>query len=139
MNYYNKQRVKTVFPHRYSKMFYDFWWSHKALWNSWLERLKDEKDCLILVTGDTGSGKSHFTGNFCLKHARHEDNFILNDKSKMFSKDNFIIDPDEFAYKMITKQGQVLWGDEFRRGANRRNWYSPIPLRSKMKLSFSPF
>jgi len=73
------------------------------------------------------SGKSHFTGTFCFKHAMKEPNFILNDGTMMFNpKENFIIDPDEFAYKMITKEGQVLWGDEFRRGANRRNWYSPI-------------
>lgn len=120
-------RKKTVFPHRYSKIFYDYWWSHTAFWNALLERLKIEKDVLILVSGDTGSGKSHFTGNFCLKHAIKEPNFILNDGTTMFDpKENFIIDPEEFAYKMISKEGQVLWGDEFRRGANRRNWYSAI-------------
>jgi energy-coupling factor transporter ATP-binding protein EcfA2 len=120
-------RKKTIFPHRYSKIFQDFWWSHTALWNAWLSRLKNEKDCLILITGDTGAGKSHLTGNFCLKHAIKEENFILKDGSPMFNpKENFIIDPEEFAYKMITKEGQVLWGDEFRRGSNRRSWYSPI-------------
>jgi len=123
---FNRSINKTIFPHRYSKIFYDFWWSHTALWNAWLGRLREEKDVFCLITGDTGSGKSHFTGTFCLKHARKEKNFILNDDTTMFSKDNFIIDPEEFAYKMITKEGQVLWGDEFRRGANRRNWYSPI-------------
>lgn len=118
---------KTIFPHRDAKMFYDFWWSHKAFWNALLERLKDEKDVLILVTGDTGAGKSHFVGNFCLKHAKKEPNFIKNDGSMMFDpKEDFIIEPEEFAYKMVSKQGQVLWGDEFRRGSNRRNWYSPI-------------
>jgi energy-coupling factor transporter ATP-binding protein EcfA2 len=92
-----------------------------------LERLKVEKDVMILITGDTGAGKSHLTGTFCFKHAEKEDNFIVNDGTKMFiAKENFIIDPEEFAVKMITKEGQVLWGDEFRRGSNRRNWYSPI-------------
>jgi len=82
---------------------------------------------MVLITGDTGSGKSHFTGTLCFKHAEKEDNFILNDGTKMFlPEENFIISPEEFAYKMITKEGQVLWGDEFRRGANRRDWYSPI-------------
>lgn len=122
-----RYRKKTIFPHRRSKIFYDFWWSHKAFWNALLERLKNEKDAMILITGDTGSGKSHFTGNFCLKHAIKEPNFIKNDGSMMFNpKENFIIDPEEFAYKMINKEGEVLWGDEFRRGSNRRNWYSPI-------------
>ena len=73
------------------------------------------------------SGKSHFTGTFAFKHAMKEDNFILGDGSKMFiPKENFIIDPDEFAYKMITKEGQVLWLDEARSVANRRNWFSAI-------------
>jgi len=122
-----KQRTKTIFPHRYSKMFYDFWWTWAALWKSLLERLKIEKDCFILITGDTGSGKSHFAGNLCLKHAAKEPNFILNNKTKMFiPKENFIIDPEEFAYKMITKEGQVIWLDEARRVANRRKWFSSI-------------
>jgi energy-coupling factor transporter ATP-binding protein EcfA2 len=120
-------RKKTIFPHRYSKIFYDYWWSKTALWNSFLERLKLEKDVMVLVTGDTGSGKSHFVGNLCFNFGEKEDNFILNDGTKMFNaNENFIISPEEFAYKMITKEGQVLWGDEFRRGANRRDWYSPI-------------
>ncbi len=122
-----KQRAKTIFPHRYSKIFYDFWWTWTALWESLKGRLKIEKDCFVLITGDTGAGKSHFTGNLCLKHAAAEPNFILNDGTKMFiPKENFIIDPDEFAYKMITKEGQVIWLDEARRVANRRKWFSKI-------------
>lgn len=82
---------------------------------------------MILVTGETGAGKSHFVANMCFNFGEREDNPVLNDGSKMFlAEENFIISPEEFAYKMITKEGQVLWGDEFRRGANRRDWYSPI-------------
>lgn len=122
--YFNK---KTIFPHRYSKIFYDWWWSKTALWKAFMKRLEIEKDVMVLVTGDTGSGKSHFTGTFCFKHGEKEENPILKDGSKMFiAEENFIIDPEEFAVKMITKEGQVLWGDEFRRGSNRRNWYSSI-------------
>lgn len=124
---FTRWKTKTIFPHQYSRIFGDYWWTQKALWHAMLERLKIEKDVMVLVTGDTGSGKSHFTGTMCFKHAMIEDNFILNDETKMFTpEENFIISPEEFAYKMITKQGQVLWGDEFRRGANRRDWYSPI-------------
>lgn len=73
------------------------------------------------------SGKSHMTGTLCFKHGAKEDNFVLGDGTKMFiPNNNFIIDPDEFAYKMITKEGQVLWLDEARRVANRRKWYSKI-------------
>jgi hypothetical protein len=126
---FNFQRggVKHVFPHRYSKVFYDFWWSKTALWNSWLARLREEKDCFILISGDTGAGKSHFTANMCFNFGEKELNFVLNDGTTMFNaEENFIIDPDEFAYKMITKEGQVLWLDEARRVANRRKWFSKI-------------
>jgi len=123
----SEYRKRTIFPHKYSKIFYDYWWSKAALWQSFLERLKIEKDVMILISGDTGSGKSHFTGNICFNFGEREDNLVLKDGTKMFiPEENFIISPEEFAYKMITKEGQVLWGDEFRRGANRRDWYSPI-------------
>lgn len=118
---------KTIFPHRDSKKFYSYWWSKKAFFGSLLERIRDKKDAMILVTGDTGVGKSHCTGTFCFKHGEKTDNFITNDGTKMFiAKENFIIEPEEFAYKMVTKSGQILWGDEFRNAANRRNWFSPI-------------
>jgi len=58
---------KTVFPHRYSKLFYDYWMSYTALWSAMIKRLEDEKDVLVLVTGDTGTGKSNLVGNICFK------------------------------------------------------------------------
>lgn len=123
----NNYFKKTVFPHRYSKIFYDYWMTHTALWGAMINRLKDEKDVLVLVTGDTGSGKSHMVGNFCFKKAEKEDNFVMDDGSKMFiAEEDFIIDPDEFAVKMITKAGNVLWIDEARDGVSRRNWASQI-------------
>ena len=48
---------KTIFPHRYSKIFYDYWMSYTALWGAMIKRLEIEKDVLVLVTGDTGSGR----------------------------------------------------------------------------------
>ena len=118
---------KTIFPHRYSKVFYDFWISYTALWKAMLERLKIEKDVLVLVTGDTGTGKSNMIGNMCFKHAEKEDNFVVGDESKMFiAEEDFIIDPDEFAVKMITKSGNVLWVDEGRDSVSRRNWASQL-------------
>ena len=66
-------------------------------------------------------------GNFCFKHAEKTDNFVSNDGSKMFiPEEDFIIDPDEFAVKMITKAGNVLWVDEARDGVSRRNWASQL-------------
>lgn len=120
-------RQKTIFPHRYSKRFHKYWISYTALWKAMLKRLEIEKDVLAIITGDTGVGKSHFVGNLCFKFAEHQDNFVLNDGSKMFiPEEDFIIDPDEFAAKMITKSGNVIWVDEGRDSVSRRNWASQI-------------
>ena len=66
------------------------------------------------------------TGNFCLKYFSKEDNFILNDGTKMFTKDNFITTAEEFAVKMITQSGKVLWVDEGRSSVSRRDWYNKM-------------
>lgn len=124
--YQNNYRKKTIFPHRYSKMFYDFWWSKAALWKALTGRLEIDKDGFILITGDTGSGKSEFVGGITLKQGKDTDNFVTGEGKMFIPKENFIIDPEEFAYKMITKSGQVLWLDEARDGVNSRNWFSAI-------------
>jgi len=121
-----KQRTKSVFPHRESKQFKEFKWSFKAFIFALLSRLRIEKDVFVLVTGDTGSGKSHLTGNFCLKYLAKELNFIKNDGSPIFEKSNFIIDPGKFAVKMITEEGSALWIDEGRDSVNRQKWFSEI-------------
>jgi len=84
-----------------------------------------EKDAFILVTGDTGAGKSHFVGGLCFRLFRNIDNFVTGE-GKMFKKENFIVDPEEFAVKMITEQGSVLWIDEGRDAVNRQKWFSEI-------------
>ena len=97
---HNNYFKKTIFPHRYSKLFYDYWMTYTALWDGMITRLKDEKDVLVLVTGDTGVGKSNLVGNFCFKFGESTDNFVMNDGNKMFiPEEDFIIDPDEFAVK----------------------------------------
>jgi len=113
---------KTIFPHRYSK---NILWLLDELYctfgGAMIKRLEIEKDVLVLVTGDTGSGKSNLVGNICFKFAEKTDNFVMNDGNKMFiAEEDFIIDPDEFAVKMITKAGNVLWIDEARDGVSRR-------------------
>ena len=127
MSSYRGWNKRTVFPHRYCKVFIDYWMTQKALWAAMIKRLEIEKDVLVLVTGDTGTGKSNMVGNLCFKHAGKTDNFVMNDGNKMFiDVEDFIIDPDEFAVKMITKAGNVLWIDEARDGVSRRNWASQI-------------
>jgi len=124
---YSNFRKKTIFPHRYSKVFIDYWMTQTSFWNAMLSRLRNEKDVLVIVTGDTGVGKSHMVGNFCFKKGEHEDNFVDDNGGKMFiAEEDFIIDPDEFAVKMITKKGNVLWVDEGRDSVSRRNWASAL-------------
>jgi len=90
-------------------------------------RLENQRDGFILITGATGDGKSHFVGDLCFKLAMQENNFVLNDGSKMFvPEEDYVIDPEEFAYKMVTSSGKVIWGDEFLKSSNRQNWYEPI-------------
>jgi len=118
---------RTIFPHNYSKIFDRFKIAHEALWKAMKMRLEMEKDNLVIITGDTGTGKSTLVGNFCFKKAAVEPNFVLNDGTMMFDDEKcFIIDPDEFAAKMITGAGDVLWVDESRDALSRRNWASKI-------------
>ena len=118
---------KTVFPHNYSKQFAKFKITHDALWRAMLKRLEIEKDNLILVSGDTGTGKSTLIGNLCFKKGAVTPNFVENDGSMMFEDEkSFIIDPDEFAIKLIHGSGDILWIDESRDALSRRNWASKI-------------
>lgn len=119
------QTRKTIFPSRESKKFKGFKWSFKAFTSAILNRLKEEKDVFILVTGQTGSGKSHLTGNFNLKYLSKIDNFISGE-GRIFEKENFIVSPDEFAVKMIAEKGSSLWLDEGREAVNRQKWYSEV-------------
>ena len=121
----NFQRRKYIFPHREAKQFKDFKWTFKAFIQALKTRLEIEKDALVLVSGDTGSGKSNLVGNLCLKYFSKEDNFITGE-GKMFEKDNFIIDAGELAVKMITKAGSVIWADEGRSADNSRQWFDKI-------------
>lgn len=119
------QKRKYVFPHREAKKFRNFKWTFSALVYALKKRLEIEKDGFILVSGDTGSGKSNLVGNFCLKFFSKEPNFIKK-SGMMFEKDNFIIEAEELAVKMLTKAGSVIWADEGRRAVNRRQWFAKI-------------
>lgn len=138
-------KQKTIFPDLEAKQFKKFYWKIPKMVYALKERLKLDKDAMILITGATGSGKSHLTGQFCLGYFMDEVNFIKINKNiedtqiilfpddieiereKMFiPKRHFIISPEEFAYKMISEEGAVLWGDEFRASSNNRNWANPI-------------
>lgn len=130
----NNFRQKTIFPNRYSKKFDSFQLSYKLLWESITERLKLKKDAFILITGKTGNGKSTVVGKLNFRHAEKEPNFILNNGEMMFIPEkHYIIDGDEFAYKMITEQGSSLWYDEAREGSNRQGWYDKVNKAIKQR------
>jgi len=130
----NNYRVKTIFPNRDAKKFYNFTIAYKTLWKALLERLSIEKDCFILISGATGSGKSSLVGKMNFRFAEEEDNTFLNNGDKMFIPEkHFIIDGDEFAYKMITEMGSSIWYDEAREGTNRQSWFDKINKAIKQR------
>jgi len=131
-------RNKTVFVNRDAKKFYSYTCPYKTLWTSFIARLKIEKDVFVLVTGATGSGKSSLVGKINFQFGEKEDNFILNNDEKMFIPErHFIVDSDEFAYKMIVEQGSSIWYDEARAGANRQSWYDKINKSIKQRKNIN--
>ena len=126
MKYKPYFKRKTIFPNRDAKLFRYFEWTWRSLIKALKGRLEIDKDALVLISGKTGGEKSELTGNLCLKYFANEVNFILGDGSKMFERENFITNAEEFAIKMISKKGSVLWVDEGRSSVNRRDWYSKM-------------
>lgn len=134
MAYNNGYSRKTVYYNRDAKKFYSYKISYAALWKALIARLKQNKDSFILITGITGSGKSSLVGKMNFKFAEKEPNFILNNGDTMFIPEkHFIVDGDEFAYKMITEQGSSLWYDEAREGSNRQAWYDKVNKAIKQR------
>lgn len=70
------KKTRTIYPHRDATKFYSYWTTFHAMWTSFKERLKIEKDDFILVTGTIGGGKSTFVGKICFNKAMREINFI---------------------------------------------------------------
>ncbi len=122
---YRKFKTKTIYQDRNAKMFYHYSISMTNLCKGILNRIQINKDSTILITGPTGVGKSTLIAKLCFNKFAHMDN-IKVDGEKMFVDENFIIDPEVFAARMITDKGNVLWVDEARDGISSRNWHSKI-------------
>ena len=122
---FNKFKQKTIHPDRDAKKFFHKTISQKKLCESIRDRVLINKDSAILVTGSTGTGKSTLVGKLCFNFFSEMDNVKI-DGDKMFTDDNFLIDPQDIASRMVTDKGNVLWGDELRDGISSRGWNSEI-------------
>lgn len=122
---YKDFKRKTIFPDRDAKKFNLFCFPMKDLCKSIAQRIKERKDCTILVTGKTGVGKSTVVGKACFNHFEYIDNVKVPGE-KMYTDENFVIDPEILASMMITKKGCVLWADESRPALASRSWQSKI-------------
>jgi len=121
----NKFNKKTIFPDRDAKMFFHKVIAQYKLCEILRDRIKENLDSTILVTGKIGSGKSTVVGKLCFNFFAEMDNLKIEGE-KMFVDENFIIDPQDVAARMVTDKGNVLWGDDIRDGISSRNWNSEI-------------
>jgi len=119
---WNKKRISID---RDAKMFYHYSISHKTLCKALVQRIKLMKDAVILVTGSTGVGKSTLATKLCFEHFEQIDNLKVPGE-KMYTDENFIVDPEDYASRMIIDKGSVLLWDESRDGLSSKNWNKEI-------------
>lgn len=119
------KRNKTIHIDRDARLFYHYGISMKVICETILGRINLKKDATVLITGVTGSGKSTLAGKLCFNHFEHIDNPRI-DGEKMYTDDNFIINPEDYAKRMIKDKGSVLWWDESRDGLSSKNWNKQI-------------
>lgn len=122
---YNQFRKKTIHPDNDAKVFHHFSLPQNKLCFALRERINVNKDSTVLVSGKTGCGKSTLVGKFCFNFFAEMDNLKIEGE-KMYNDNNFIIDPEDFATKMISDKGNVLWLDEARDALSSKNWNSQI-------------
>jgi len=122
---YKQFNKKTIFQDRDARMFYHYGISHKVLCETLKQRIELKKDAVVLITGPTGSGKSTLAAKMCFNFFENMDNVRIPGE-KMYTDDNFIIDPENYAARMITDKGNVLFWDESRDGLSSKNWNKEI-------------
>ena len=116
---------KTIFPDTDAKVFFHYSLPQNKLCKALRDRIKANKDSTVLISGITGCGKSTLVGKLCFNFFSDLDN-VKVEGEKMFTDDNFIVDPEDLATKMITDKGNTLWVDEARDGLSSKNWNSKI-------------
>jgi len=122
---FNRWKQKTIHLDSDAKMFHHYSISQKFICNALRERIKVKKDSTVLITGKTGFGKSTLIGKLCFNFFSSLDN-VMDEEQKMYDDDDFLVDPEDYAAKMITYKGKVIWWDESRDGLSSKNWNSQI-------------
>lgn len=122
---YKNFNRKTIHRDRDAAKFYHYYIPQKKLCEALRDRGKINKASTVLTTGFTGVGKSTLTAKLCFNFFENMDN-IKVEGEKMFSDENFIIDPEVWATRMITDKGSVLLMDEARDGISSKSWNSQI-------------
>lgn len=122
---FKKFNRKTIFRDRDAAKFWHYYIPQKILCKALRERIKANKDSTVLGTGFTGVGKSTLFTKLCFNFFQNMDN-VKVEEEKMFSDENFIIDPEIWAARMITDKGSVLLIDEARDGISSKSWNSKI-------------
>ena len=116
---------KTIFPDRDAKVFFHRYLTYPRLCNALRGRQEINKDGVVFISGPTGSGKSTLAGKLCFNYFQDMDN-VKMPEDKMYTDDNFIIDPEDYAKRMIIDKGSVIWWDESRDGLSSKNWNKEI-------------
>ncbi len=116
---------KTIHRDVDAKMFWHYYIPQNKLCKALRDRVKIFKDSTVLISGPTGVGKSTIVGKFCFNFFEDMDNIKIEGE-KMYNDDNFIIDPEVWAARMITDKGSVIWLDEARDSLSSKAWNSQI-------------
>lgn len=125
MAIFKQWNKKTIFRDRDAKMFFHRYITYQRLCDALRDRIAIKKDAVVLITAPTSLGKSTLAGKLCFNYFFEMDN-IKKEGEKMFTDDNFIVDPEDYAKKMIMDKGNVLWWDESRDGLSSKNWNKEI-------------
>lgn len=125
MAIFKQWNKKTIFPDRDAKMFFHRYLTYQRLCDALRDRIVIKKDGVVLITSPTGFGKSTLAGKLCFNYFEKMDNLKVPGE-KMYTDDNFIVEPEEYAKRMIIDKGNVLFIDEARDSILSKNWNSQI-------------
>jgi len=118
-------KTKTIHIDSDARLFHHYSISQNKLCIGLRNRIRAKKDSTVLITAPTGFGKSTLVGKLCFNFFSELDNLMV-EGDKMYDDDDFVVDPEDYAAKMITYKGRVIFWDESRDGLSSKNWNSKI-------------